>query len=221
MLNNPDAPGKGWAYSRQIDTLNQDSVRTDRWRLIRVGSSYDLYDFQASPYEVDDVSAANPAVVNDLVTTKLNVQSARSGTTNYSAWRTASFSAAELTNSAISGLQADPDGDGVANIFECLSGTNPKNAGDSIRLIGTVQNLSAYGLSNDFFTARFRASALVDDIAFSVEGSAGLANWSAQPVTLVTNTPLGGGLYEYLFRNTAALAAQSQSFMRLTGEQTP
>lgn len=75
MLKNPGAPGKGWAYSRQINSLTQDTVRTERWRLIRVDSSYDLYDFHASPFEVDDVSAKFPEVVNDLVSNKLNVQS--------------------------------------------------------------------------------------------------------------------------------------------------
>ncbi len=91
ILNNPDAPGKGWAYSRQVNTLNQDSVRTDRFRLIRVGNFYDLYDFQASPFEVDDVSGTFTNEVNDIVTNKLNIQSMRIDTTNFISWRSAKF----------------------------------------------------------------------------------------------------------------------------------
>jgi arylsulfatase A-like enzyme len=221
ILNNPDAPGKGWAYSRDIDSLTQDSVRTDRWRLIRVNSSYDLYDFQASPYEVDDVSALFPSVVNDLVTTKLNVQSTRAGTTNYNSWKQANFSAQEQTNAAISSLQADPDGDGISNLFECLGATNPKNPVEGSRLIGEVKNLSAYGLASNFFTARFTALSLVDDISFSVEGSSELENWSPSAVSFVTNSPVGDGRYEYLFRSTNMVSLSDQGFIRLTAKLTP
>jgi arylsulfatase A-like enzyme len=221
MLNNPDAPGKGWAYSRQIDTLNQDSVRTERWRLIRVGSEYDLYDFAASPYEVNDVSALNPAVVTDLATNKLNVQSTRAGTTSFNTWKASYFTAQERTNTAISGPQADPDADGAQNIFECLGGTDPRSSSQSPRLIGDVRNLSPFGLTNDYFTAHFTASALVDDIAFCVEGSDSLGNWDASSMTFVTNMPAGAGLYEYLFRSTQLIGARPQGFVHLTAEQTP
>ena len=221
ILNNPDAPGKGWAYSRQINTLNQDSVRTDRWRLIRVGSAYDLYDFQASPYEVNDVSPIFTNEVNDIVTNKLNVQSMRTGTTNFNSWKSAHFSGAELSNTNISGLQADPDLDDVANIFECLGGTDPKNPAESARLKGEVQNLSSYGLPSNYFTARFTASSFVDDIAFSFDGSANLASWSESSVAFVTNSFLGNGTYEYLFRTTNTIASQPQKFIRLLAEQTP
>lgn len=219
MLNNPDAPGKGWAYSRDINTSNQDSVRTDRWRLVRVGSTYDLYDFNASPYEVDDVSATYPEVVSDLGATKLPVQSTRSGTTNFNAWKAAYFSAEEQTNNAVSGLQADPDLDGAPNIFECLSGTNPKSNAEIPRLVGAVQDLSAYGLTNDYFTASCTASANVDDIAFSLSESSDLGSWGSSLV-LVTNSPLGGGLHSYVFRSTNEVAAQPTGFIRLDAEQT-
>ena len=166
MLNNPDAPGKGWAYSRDMGNLTQDSVRTDRWRLIRVDSAYDLYDFQASPYEVNDVSALYPDVVSGLVATNLNVQSTRAGTTNFNSWKAAFFTPEENANPAISGLEADPDADGVQNLFECLGATDPKNPSAARHLVGEVRDLSPYGLPGSYFTARFTASALVDDLAF-------------------------------------------------------
>lgn len=220
MLNNPDAPGKGWAYSRDIDSLTQDSVRTDRWRLIRVNSAYDLYDFEAAPYETNDVSATHPDVVNDLVTTKLNVQSTRTGTTNFNNWKINNFTPSERTNAAISGPQADADADGAANIFEFLSGTDPKNANATPQLIGQVQNLVAYGLSDNYFTARLTVSALVDDVAFELDGSSELGNWTPS-VAFVTNTPLGSNQFEYLFRATNNFASANQSFIRLRAEQTP
>jgi hypothetical protein len=221
MLNNPDASGKGWAYSRDMGSLTQDTVRTERWRLIRVNSSYDLYDFHASPYEVDDVSALYPDVVNGLVATNLNVQSTRAGTTNFNSWKGAYFTPAEQTNSAISGPGADPDADGIANIFECLSATNPREATNGRRLIGEVRDLSTYGWPGESFTARFTASALVDDIAFCPEGSSTLGNWSASALGFVTNASLGGGLYEYLYRSTNNLAFEPMGFVRVCAEQTP
>ncbi len=221
MLNNPDATGKGWAYSRDMGNLTQDTIRTERWRLVRVNSFYDLYDFHASPYEVNDVSGLYPDVVSGLVATNLNVQSTRVGTTNFNSWKRAFFTPAEQTNSAISSPQADPDADGVPNLFECLGATNPRDAAEGRRLIGEVRDLSTYGLPGEFFTGRFTASALVDDIAFSPEGSSTLGNWTASALAFVTNAFLGSGLYEYLYRSTDSVASRPVGFVRLLAEQTP
>ena len=70
-------------------------------------------------------------------------------------------------------------------------------------------------------TARFKASALVDDIAFCLDGSSSLAEWSENSVSFVTNVPLGNGLFEYLFRNTNVVGSLPKGFVRLTAEQTP
>jgi hypothetical protein len=155
------------------------------------------------------------------VATNLNVQSTRAGTTNFNSWKGSFFTPAEQADPAISGPGGDPDADGIANIFECLSGTNPREGASGRRLIGEVRDLSAYGWPADSFTARFTASALVDDIAFSLEGAPGLEPWTASALGFVTNASLGGGLYEYLYRSTNNLATEPVGFIRVCAEQTP
>jgi arylsulfatase A-like enzyme len=219
MLNNPDAPGKGWAYCRQIGHLDEDSIRTDRWRLIRIGSEYDLFDLASFPYELQDVSANNPTVVNDLVSTKLNVQSTRPGTTNYNAWRTNAFTPTDAANEAISGPGADPDADGTPNLLECLGSTRPKDAGDFNQVTGQVSDLSAFGLGTNTFSVRVTASALVDDVAFEVQESVDLSSWSPA-VQYLTNQSVAPGLFNYIFADTNSIDARPRSYFRIIARQT-
>lgn len=55
------------------------------------------------------------------------------------AWNSSHFSAAELTNPAISGAAADPDGDGFTNDQEYQFQTQPKNGSSKPRLQGEVR----------------------------------------------------------------------------------
>ncbi|HYE30116.1 MAG TPA: lamin tail domain-containing protein [Methylomirabilota bacterium] len=55
----------------------------------------------------------------------------------YDQWRATHFSAAELTNPAISGDNADPDLDTHTNMQEFLAGTNPRD-GSSVLTLGAV-----------------------------------------------------------------------------------
>ena len=52
----------------------------------------------------------------------------------YTVWAGNSFSPAQLMNPAISGPNADPDGDGVGNYAEFLAGTDPLNAASYLKL---------------------------------------------------------------------------------------
>ena len=44
----------------------------------------------------------------------------------YDAWRAQYFTATELTNAAVSGDAADPDGDGIPNLVEFAFNLNPR-----------------------------------------------------------------------------------------------
>ena len=68
----------------------------------------------------------------------------------YDYWRGTEFTPAELADPAISGDQADPDGDGQTNAAEFIAGTKPKEAGSVLRV--SRLNLAGSGLQIEFPT---------------------------------------------------------------------
>jgi len=216
MLNNPDAPGKGWAYSAFEG--NEESVRTARWRLVASGATptYDLYDLETTPFELTDVSASQAAVLSDLIENKLHVQPARTGTTTFGQWQNAHFSPEELLDPAIAGFAANPDADAGANVFEYLGETHPRNAASTWMTSGEIEDLTARGLPGRWFTFRFRASSLIDDLRLLPQFSNDLINWSTSEPVYLRQRPVSSTLNEYVFRrSTPVMPASTRGFWRL------
>jgi hypothetical protein len=72
------------------------------------------------------------------------------GADSYELWRSEHFTAAELSNSSISGDNADPDGDSVRNRDEYIAGTNPKNNASFLHVMEVSRE-------SDDFAIRFEA----------------------------------------------------------------
>jgi hypothetical protein len=71
----------------------------------------------------------------------------------YAAWKSANFTAAELSDPNISGDNADPDGDGMANLAEYIAGTNPRDA-QSFLSVGAITTDTGIGLIFDAMPGR-------------------------------------------------------------------
>jgi hypothetical protein len=55
-------------------------------------------------------------------------------TLSFDEWSRAAFDTAELLNPSVSGLDADPDGDGADNFAEFVAGTSPTNSYSALRM---------------------------------------------------------------------------------------
>ncbi len=96
-------------------------------------------------------------------------------TSSYQLWRQANFTTDELTNSAVSGDTADPDGDGIANLAEYAFGANPKVADLGSLPVASIQNLGG----TNYLTITFDQVLYDTDISYTVEVSGDLVSWDS------------------------------------------
>ena len=93
-------------------------------------------------------------------------------------WRSANFGASAL-NPAIAGDLADADGDGVANLLEYATGTDP--------FVADVLPWS-YATAGGYLTATAAKNPYATGITWSAESSADLTIWNAADTTIQQNT---------------------------------
>lgn len=118
----------------------------------------------------------------------------------YAAWRKLAFDATSLANPDISGPAADPDTDGLPNLFEYALGALPSHAdGDPVRIVTPADSGK--------LTLAFEASAVANDVEFLWRDTADLAAWSVALPTSTRERPIAGdpakGEWQFTFEASA------------------
>ncbi len=137
----------------------------------------------------------------------------------YDAWRFAAFDAAQLTDEAVSGDEADPDADGLVNLLEYALGGAPLDAADGPGIAPALGLADGVETGERHLTLSYTQPAGRDDLAYVVEWSADLtAAWQsgAGVAEETARVPAeGGGGERVTVRSTATLAEQARQFLRL------
>jgi hypothetical protein len=108
----------------------------------------------------------------------------------YDAWLLTHFQNSELANPAISGDNADPDGDGFPNLLEYAFNADPKLPTTNSFLSGAMEN-SPNGVR---FVVKFTRRKSPNELTYTVETSSDLVHWTSGPnVTTELRPPIDDG----------------------------
>jgi uncharacterized delta-60 repeat protein len=100
------------------------------------------------------------------------------GSSTYMTWQQSHFTPTELTNPSVSGDSADPDGDGLKNIFEYAFGLDPKSPNTTDPISTTVDAT--------YVSIIYPKLKAATDITFIVEKSTDLVTWTAvTPINVI------------------------------------
>ena len=133
--------------------------------------------------------------------------------TGYDGWKLANFSSAQAADPAVSGLGADPDGDGASNLVEYAFHGNPLVSG--VEGKPKLENLSDGG--QEYIAIRFQRRKGDTSLDTTVESTADLSAviWPGGGVQVGTPTPLGTDYEEVVFRAPVSKANAVRQFMRV------
>jgi hypothetical protein len=117
-------------------------------------------------------------------------------------WRKANFTPAELADGKIIGDNADPDGDGVANLVELAGGSAPKS-GSSAAAPNPLKTPTLFSIT-------YPKSRTATGVTQVPQVSADLRNWTEAPAATVT-----GGDATTLQMTASVSATGGRQFLRL------
>jgi hypothetical protein len=134
----------------------------------------------------------------------------------FAQWSQTHFTPIQRLDPAVSGPDADPDGDGRSNHFERAFATDPWKADTPLNEIVWL----AEG-EDDFPGVRIRRPEGAADLAYQLETSIDLDDWQPAPSTLLVEASLGDGTEQVVLRDNQPDTGAPRRFLRVRATQTP
>ncbi len=133
--------------------------------------------------------------------------------TSYEAWKLGKFSSNQAADPLVSGLNADPDGDGANNLMEYAFHGNPLIAG----VMGKPQTESLIDGGREYLAIRFQRRKGDNTLSTTVESTTDLlaVTWSGSGVQVGSGNPVGTDYEEVVYRAPASKAEAVRQFMRV------
>ena len=133
--------------------------------------------------------------------------------TGYEAWKLTLFSSAQAADPLVSGLDADPDGDGANNLVEYAFNGNPLIPG----VAGRPQRESLTDGGQEYLAIRYQRRKGDTTLSTTVESTADLSavNWSGVGVQVGALTPVGTDYEEAVYRAPVSKGNALRQFMRV------
>jgi N-acetylneuraminic acid mutarotase len=129
--------------------------------------------------------------------------------TPWAQWLLSKFTTQQLTNPAVSGLAADPDGDGLPNLVEYALNREPLSPDTAPPSVTGIEPI----LTNNFLTLTYTCNVAAIDVEFTADVSTNLTTWSSGtnvvtgPIPVSTNANM---VTEKFRANTPEASAPSQ-----------
>lgn len=168
-------------------------------------------------FRIRGTLAATDTEVSSLVPIYFGVETAQIPTqtpaNGYDTWKLALFSSTQTANPLVSGLDADPDGDGASNLLEYAFNGNPLIPGVAGK--PQIENLTDGG--QEYLAIRYQRRKGDNTLSTTVESTADLSaiTWSGLGVSMGTGTAVGADYEEVVYRAPVSKAIAPKQFMRV------
>ncbi|MGJ8696583.1 MAG: CotH kinase family protein [Verrucomicrobiaceae bacterium] len=133
----------------------------------------------------------------------------------FEAWQEEHFTVAERGQAEVSGLLADPDGDGFSNLLEYGLASHPRAAGSQPAMEIAEEEIEVDGVTGRYLTLTFDRP-VGSELSYALQMSSDLSGWNSRPLKWVRGSvDLGARVETITVRGEQPIEAAGRELMRI------